>query len=659
MPGVVGPFYNNGGNQDNDRSVLHSGLPLVAEQQQQQQQQQSNGVGFYPTPQSGSYNAYQDSSISHSPLPAQSPASPSYDLKATTTPHNPSISSSSVSKAQPPRPPTATAVTAADSGSQNPFAGPLFDPSDPALFNFDLSSMNFENRYGALEFGMLGHMATGAGDSPSDSATHRGSVSGAGAAFSTTPAGGFGENNSPGNAQPFNVFGTDPLLNDWSSGGRTSQHLNVNDVYPNSSSNGNVGLGAHVAKPDGPPGFAIGTGPGSFASANSVTSPHVPSALEESPFNTATVSSGSDVTATSGLVATNGQKSSVIDAPSGGLKLVTGATSREKRRHRNPSAIYESVKEPYSYTSGFHSLTAFIQHRFPPHKRLQIAKSLASIRPSLIATSKTLNRDDLIFMEKCFQRTLWEYEDFISACGTPTIVLRRTGEVAAVGKEFSILTGWKKEVLLGKEPNLNVNTGGSGPHVGALSRGGMFPSRAAAAEAAAAEGRIQPVFLAELLDDESVVEFYNDFAQLAFGDSRGSVMTTCNLLKYKMQEDTDITTAAADDGPPKNMWSGGISGEASMNRLGFKDGKVECAYSWTVKRDVFDIPMLIVMNVSAFSFEGRHISGLTSSFFGVVSAMYMMTAFGMGWEWDGLVREGCSVFQLRTRLMRTLYCRML
>jgi hypothetical protein len=38
---------------------------------------------------------------------------------------------------------------------ENPFAGPFFDPSDPALFNFDLSSMNFENRYGALEFGRV------------------------------------------------------------------------------------------------------------------------------------------------------------------------------------------------------------------------------------------------------------------------------------------------------------------------------------------------------------------------------------------------------------------------------------------------------------------------------------------------------------------------
>lgn len=35
-----------------------------------------------------------------------------------------------------------------------------------------------------------------------------------------------------------------------------------------------------------------------------------------------------------------------------------------------------------------------------------------------------------------------------------------------------------------------------------------------------------------------------------------------------------------------------------MNALGDKDGKVDCQMCWHVRRDVFDIPMLIVMNVS-------------------------------------------------------------
>src|SRR5262249_28981916 len=116
------------------------------------------------------------------------------------------------------------------------------------------------------------------------------------------------------------------------------------------------------------------------------------------------------------------------------------------RRQRDPSSIYEMVKEPYPYTKGFHNLILKLHHRrFSSSRLLPLAKSLASVRPSFIACTKTLNRQDLVFMEKCFQRTLFEYEDFMHHCSAPTIVCRRTGEVAAVNKEFTALTGWTKE----------------------------------------------------------------------------------------------------------------------------------------------------------------------------------------------------------------------
>lgn len=566
MPGVGGNFYNNG---------LRDNVPVSrnVNSTSTSQQQQPNSNTFYPTPQQqtqpqpGSYNLYQDTTLSQSPFTTQPPVSPTFNLKSSANGQAPSLPST-VNQ----QPLTSTALPGDATQSQNPIAGPFFDPSDPALFNFDLSSMNFENRYGALEFGMLGHMATGAGDSPSESTTQRGSIGRSGSAQFSTPAPGFGE--SPGNQQPF-MFG-DPLLNEWSTG-QASGHVNVGGVY------GQNGMLPGQMKGDAPHAFAIESGPNNFTSPSSATSPHMTTpGFDEAGFNAAA--------AKLDTLAPNGKRP-VITTPS--LKHQT-LQFGPKRRHRNPSSIYESVKEPYAYTSGFHNLTAFIQRRFSPQKTVRIAKALASIRPSFIATTKTLNRDDLIFMEKCFQRTLWEYEDFINACGTPTIVCRRTGEIAAVGKEFSILTGWKKDVLLGKEPNLNVNTGGSSaPTSGTTSRGSFTP-RSSTVENTA--GRPQPVFLAELLDDDSVVEFYEDFARLAFGDSRGSVMTRCKLLKYKTKEDMD--GGQSDESKWNNhLRKGGIAGEAGMNRLGFKDGKVECAYCWTVKRDVFDIPMLIVMNV--------------------------------------------------------------
>lgn len=219
-------------------------------------------------------------------------------------------------------------------------------------------------------------------------------------------------------------------------------------------------------------------------------------------------------------------------------------------------------------------------------------------------------------MEKCFQRTLFEYEEFMNNCCTPTLVCRRTGEIAAVNKEFTLLTGWKKEVLLGKEANLNINTGkgGSENASGAASLGnsgkaGLTTPRMrpmSVGEGAPKEGRPQPVFLAELLDDDSVIEFYEDFARLAFGDSRGSVTTRCSLLKYQTKEAVDGSPDEKEKVVKKEV-TGGIGGmgnrireidaEHGIGRLE-KDGKMDCSYCWTVKRDVFDIPMLIVMNVS-------------------------------------------------------------
>ena len=212
-------------------------------------------------------------------------------------------------------------------------------------------------------------------------------------------------------------------------------------------------------------------------------------------------------------------------------------------------------------------------------------------------------------MEKCFQRTLCEYEDFISAIGTPTIVCRRTGEVAAVGKEFSILTGWRKDVLLGKEANLNINTGGTSgqPGTGTSSRGGMNTPRLPEGTKPDAldPSRPQPVFLAELFDDDSVVAFYEDFARLAFGDSRGSVTTRCKLLKYKTKEDPPgfeglDGVGEGESGKTKKKRKlhgrGEIAGEAGIDELADKDGKVECSCCWTIKRDLFDIPMSMVFS---------------------------------------------------------------
>ncbi|KAG0133836.1 hypothetical protein HOY82DRAFT_248819 [Tuber indicum] len=451
---------------------------------------------------------------------------------------------------------------------------PLFDPSDPAFFNFDIASLNFGSQYGALEFGVLGRMSGQAADADD------GSVG----SYAYSPSMGAGEGYGG-----FSAPQDDPP--------------HYRDSWGGGHGGRNSGAGHSV-------GFAgtymIEAGPGSLTS----PSPPVESPRQNYIQNTAqtTASSSSyDTTATSGPMSSPSfYQSGGHHRPSTLQQVQSAPTAQQQqqqqvpqvqapmRRRRlpeDPSQIYSSITTPYPYTLHYHRLFHMLETRFPKPLLLRIARAMASFRPSFIACTQTLKADDLLFMEKCFQRTLWEYERFIQNCGTPTLVCRRTGEVVGVGKEFCMLTGWEKQVLLGEKANRNTNVPVNGevvnfppPSVDEYGHGGVgvAASGGGGGVSGGLGGVKKPVFLAELLDDESVVEFYEQFARLAFGDSRGAVMTTCKVLKYRAEKD--------------DSKKDGVREARGMDGLGAKDGKVECAFCWTIKRDVFDIPMLIVAN---------------------------------------------------------------
>lgn len=444
---------------------------------------------------------------------------------------------------------------------------PMFDPSDPALFNFDIASLNFGSHYGALEFGVLGQMSSG-----TNAGTPDNNNSGPGSTYGYSP--GVGGEGYVGFTAPQESQGG--LGDAWATSRSARQSADGSGGFANT--------------------YMIEAGPGSLTS---------PSPPVESPRQTytptpttTTVQTTYTTEAPVPLGSPSFYTSSAQNRPTqpSTLQHVQSATHQmsahvhqphhppfqRRRRPDDPSQIYSTILQPYPYALQHHRLFHMLETRFPKPSLLRIARAMASFRPSFIACTQTLKADDLLFMEKCFQRTLWEYERFIQSCGTPTIVCRRTGEVVGVGKEFCMLTGWERSVLLGEKRNLNTN------------RPFVKPPGAAPGllQPPPEDGVRRPVFLAELLDDASVVEFYEQFARLAFGDARGAVMTTCKVLTYQapMEE--------GEEGKEGNVVrkSGGLAG---------KEGKVDCAFCWTIKRDVFDIPMLIVGNVSGLPESGR------------------------------------------------------
>ncbi|KAJ2887744.1 Transcriptional regulator of nonfermentable carbon utilization [Coemansia asiatica] len=185
---------------------------------------------------------------------------------------------------------------------------------------------------------------------------------------------------------------------------------------------------------------------------------------------------------------------------------------------QSPAQVYSSVTEPYKYYNGFHFFFRHICGRMGKRDIMRISRAIAHFRPSLVAQLRNLTYEDLIFMEKSFQRALMEYEKLIGFIGTPTVVWRRSGEIALVGKEFSILTHWDRQLL-------------------------MAGNR----------------FIFELMDTSSAVVYWEQFAEHAFENSEHSVMSECCLVR--------------------------------------PDGvAVPCAFSFTIKRDLFGIPMAIIGN---------------------------------------------------------------
>lgn len=189
-------------------------------------------------------------------------------------------------------------------------------------------------------------------------------------------------------------------------------------------------------------------------------------------------------------------------------------------RYATPMEIYTLISKPFSHTSGFHSLLQYLRSRFNREDIVEMCRSLAEFRPTFIAIAVTLTEEDMIFMEQCYQRTLLEYDQFISQMGTPTCVWRRNGQVSYVNDEFSLLTGWTRADLLFKM-----------------------------------------TFIVELMDDESVREYFKTFNRVAYRDFKGSErMKTCKLLTP------------------------------------FRGREVECCCIWTLTRDVFGLPLMIIGN---------------------------------------------------------------
>lgn len=212
--------------------------------------------------------------------------------------------------------------------------------------------------------------------------------------------------------------------------------------------------------------------------------------------------------------------------------------------------IYQSVQDIYThsivnfdYPESYHLLTNFLKRRFlgnslPIEEKqtkrnnlLIILKLIASYRPTFISAHKNLLKPyDLLFLEMSFQRSLIDYEKLLLFNSSPTIIWRRTGEIVSISNDLLSILGFNLSDILSKR-----------------------------------------TFIMELMyDDESIINYFKLFKSVAVGNLHLSIITKCKLMK-------NPTTAF-------NIET------SDLNNSEY----IEFCSAWTVKRDPFDIPMLII-----------------------------------------------------------------
>ncbi|KAK0650736.1 Transcription activator of gluconeogenesis [Lasiodiplodia hormozganensis] len=601
MPGVGGhyPHLSNAGQQHGAASVPNNAQAMG----------QPNN--FYPQQQQANYNVYPNSTQGQMPPPMQeasainsynnqqSPISPQYNQTANQQ-TSPVQSMAGMQQNQQSNP-----------SAMQDFGGIPFDPSDPALFNFDLASLNFGNHYGALEFGMLGHMSSGAAETPPENNSVMNPLNQAANLYNGPMSTASGSSENLGISTGGFGFNDGIPTADWQPHSRQGSAAQI-QTPNNTPATGN--LDHQLRQQEGqngmPLAYAVGAGPGSMASASPGSTMADGQNFEPTSFSSpAYMANQHSHQEEQRRQQIYNRQQQLHNQRTQQQQQHQQQQEANRKRRRDPSEIYDSVTGPYPYTDGFHGLIALLKQRFSIAKRSRIAQALASIRPSFIACTSTLNTDDLIFMEKSFQRTLYQYEDFINAHAVPTIICRRTGQIAAVSQEFSLLTGWKKDVLLGYEPNQNVNTGGSS---GSAIQSGTATGTRGVNTPREQQPNIdspRPVYLAEILDDNSVCQFYEDFAKLAFVAPRATATRSCKLIRYRTKDDLsnlENMNIKSEESGNKDQSKGTrymngntvvkLEGGAGAGRPGDKDGLINCMFCWSVKRDVFEVPMLIVMN---------------------------------------------------------------
>ncbi|KAG9326511.1 hypothetical protein KVV02_007660 [Mortierella alpina] len=177
--------------------------------------------------------------------------------------------------------------------------------------------------------------------------------------------------------------------------------------------------------------------------------------------------------------------------------------------------------KPYNYVNGYSRLQKYMDSNMSNISRQRILNVMGTFRPAFRTVAQSLTDIDLVLVEEAFERLLLDYDRVFSSMGIPACLWRRTGEIYKGNKEFASLVNVPLEMLR--------------------------------------EGRL---CIYELMAEESAVNYWEKYGNIAFDAGQKAVLTSC-LLKNPDPESQNV---------------------------------ISCCFSFTIRRDKYNIPTVIVGN---------------------------------------------------------------
>jgi hypothetical protein len=209
-----------------------------------------------------------------------------------------------------------------------------------------------------------------------------------------------------------------------------------------------------------------------------------------------------------------------------------GSDSPEERMNKLLKAKMDAgLLKPFNYVKGYARLNQYMEQHLQQISRVRVLRQLDRFRPKFRERMEKLTDVDLVRIEMWFDKSLMEYDRVFASMAIPACCWRRTGEIYRGNKEMARLL-----------------------HVPLSKLRDVSRSRLSVTEDTNKnQGNIA---LHEIIAEPSLVSYWEKFGAIAFDHTQKAILTSCSLKN-----------------PDPNS----------------KDPEIRCCFSFTVKRDMWNM----------------------------------------------------------------------